>query len=260
MARRHAVRGQPLRRPLCREAAARSCRWKSGTTARSGFWCAPASSSPELVQRPLKAVQSHGRYPYSAITRRPDYQLARQQASRGLPRLQPRALRFRRRPGRRARPEKPRARRAQLLLARLRQPRRRVALPRAVRRAQAAASACSSTPRSTTTAPNSSRRASSAATSSSATATPTPSARASLPKTTKRALLERLPRPHRARESASAPARLARPVDFAKACHARSAGTRPATATRSTGATTTSRSNSATRGGRRSGRSPTRRS
>src|SRR5258706_5545909 len=50
-------------------ATARSRRWKSGTTAPSGSWCAPAWPSPSLV-RPLK---HHGRYAYSAITRRPDY-------------------------------------------------------------------------------------------------------------------------------------------------------------------------------------------
>ena len=32
-------------------AAARSCRWKSGTTAPSGFWCVPGWPSPNLVQR-----------------------------------------------------------------------------------------------------------------------------------------------------------------------------------------------------------------
>lgn len=36
---------------------------------RSGSWCAPGSPSPDLV-RPL---HTHGRYEYSAITRRPDY-------------------------------------------------------------------------------------------------------------------------------------------------------------------------------------------
>src|SRR3954462_9254836 len=51
-------------------AAARSWAWKYGTTARSGSWCAPGWQSPNLVQAPLK---SHGRYAYSAITRRPDY-------------------------------------------------------------------------------------------------------------------------------------------------------------------------------------------
>src|SRR2546421_13111762 len=50
--------------------AARSQPWKCGTTVPSGFWCAPGWPSPEVVRQPLK---SHGRYAYSAITRRPDY-------------------------------------------------------------------------------------------------------------------------------------------------------------------------------------------
>src|SRR4029450_466333 len=58
--------------------------------------------------------------------------LAEEPAPRGLCRSEPRALRVRRGAGRHHRAEESRARCAELLLARLRQPRRRVALPRAL--------------------------------------------------------------------------------------------------------------------------------
>ena len=63
----------------------------------------------------------------------PRLRLAERRAAGGLPGLQPRALRLRRRPGRQHRAGVAAARRAELLLARIRQPGRRVALPRAVR-------------------------------------------------------------------------------------------------------------------------------
>ena len=150
----------------------------------------------------LGALPAHGRFDYRPITRPARLRLAERRPAGGLPRLQPRALRLRRRPGRQHRPGVAAARRAELRLARIRQPGRRLALPRTVRQLGAAGRHARSTPRSTTTAPNWSRPASRAATSSSAMATPTPNARAAWARPTKRALLRALPRPHAAASGA----------------------------------------------------------
>ena len=83
-------------------------------------------------------LPDHGRFDYRPITRRAALPLARRRRAGGVHRLQPRALRFRRGPGRGDRPAVAAARRAELQLARVRQPRRRLALPRAVRRARPA--------------------------------------------------------------------------------------------------------------------------
>ena len=69
------------------------------------------ADAAESVQR---ALTEHGRFRIRPITRRPDYRLAGRRAAGGLPRLQHRALRFRRRARRGARPESPAARRAEL--------------------------------------------------------------------------------------------------------------------------------------------------
>ena len=83
----------------------------------------------------------HNRYAYSPITERKDYSWPERQAAGGLSRPQHRALRLRRRRRPSADRGRHAARSAHLRLARLRQPGRRVALPRTVRRAQPAGGA-----------------------------------------------------------------------------------------------------------------------
>ena len=80
----------------------------------------------------------HDRYAYSPITERKDYSWPERQAAGGLSRPQHRAFRLRRGRGASAHRRQSAARSAHLRLARLRQPGRRVALPRTVRRAQPA--------------------------------------------------------------------------------------------------------------------------
>ena len=123
-------------------AAARSWAWTSGTTA-------PNAAGARGLAEDGQAVTGAARW--AAVGRRccrraaasttvasttGRLRLAGRDAARRLHRLQRRAFRLRRGARRGARPARPAAGRAQLFLARLRQPRRRVALPRAVRRAE----------------------------------------------------------------------------------------------------------------------------
>ena len=184
------------------------------------------------------------------IRDRPDYRLARRRPAGRLPRLQHRALRLRRRPGRAHRPGLAAARRAELQLARIRQPRRRLALPGAVRPARRCRPARSSTPRSTTTAPSWSRPACARGDEIIGHGHTNAERQGVLAEADERALLAALPRAHR-RAKAAQRRRAGCRRGSRRAPSRPTCWPRPATATPSTGATTTSRCAMRTRGGER---------